>query len=186
MCTRSPGTRSNTVRLPVAVSNYRPYSAYSCKYSPSTLLKFHNLLRQREYRRLSSSVSIGKPGPKGPSRELIQPHRMKQRNPRFGCPRIAPPVSNAFESILTNLWYGTSSLQIRRITGFGIHAGGIVGIALCRMFNLAISARRTPRPASARIMAGCSCTPAGRQFATHTLHLVTDIYRVSAITPLPS
>jgi putative transposase len=39
---------------------------------PSTLLKFHNLLRQRKYRLLYSSSRKGKPGPKGPSTELIQ------------------------------------------------------------------------------------------------------------------
>ena len=39
---------------------------------PSTLLKFHNLLRQRRYRRLYSARGRAKPGPKGPSRELIE------------------------------------------------------------------------------------------------------------------
>jgi len=40
---------------------------------PSTLLKFHNLLKQRKYRLLYSSAgSKRKPGPKGPSQELIQ------------------------------------------------------------------------------------------------------------------
>ena len=55
---------------------------------PSTLLKFHNLLKQRKYRLLYSSAgSKRKSGPKGPSQELIQAVvEMKQRNPRFGCP----------------------------------------------------------------------------------------------------
>ena len=40
---------------------------------PSTLLKFHNLLKQRKYRLLYSSAgSKRKPGPKGPSQALIQ------------------------------------------------------------------------------------------------------------------
>ncbi len=40
---------------------------------PSTLLKFHNLLKQSKYRLLYSSAgSKRKPGPKGPSPELIQ------------------------------------------------------------------------------------------------------------------
>ena len=34
---------------------------------PSTLLKFHHLLKQLKYRRLYSSSRKGKPGPKGPS-----------------------------------------------------------------------------------------------------------------------
>jgi len=39
---------------------------------PSTLLKFHNMLKKKKYRLLYSSGIKGKPGPKGPSRELIQ------------------------------------------------------------------------------------------------------------------
>ena len=40
---------------------------------PSTLLKFHDLLKQRKYRLLYSSAgSQRKPGPKGPSQTLIQ------------------------------------------------------------------------------------------------------------------
>ena len=39
---------------------------------PATLLKFHNLLKQRKYRLLNASSRKGKPGPKGPSPELIQ------------------------------------------------------------------------------------------------------------------
>ena len=40
---------------------------------PSTLLKFHDLLKQRKYRLLYSSAgSQRKPGPTGPSQALIQ------------------------------------------------------------------------------------------------------------------
>ena len=39
---------------------------------PSTLLKFHDLLKKRKYRQLYSSSKHGKPGPKGPSPELNQ------------------------------------------------------------------------------------------------------------------
>ena len=64
---------------------------------PSTLLKFHSLLKQRKYRLLYSSSKKGKPGPKGPSQELIQTIvATKQRNPRFGCPRIAQQINKAF------------------------------------------------------------------------------------------
>jgi len=60
---------------------------------PSTLLKFHDLLKQRKYRGLFSTGRKAKPGPKGPSRELIRViAAMKQRNPRFGCPRIAQQI----------------------------------------------------------------------------------------------
>jgi len=64
---------------------------------PSTLLKFHAALKKRKYRYLYSAPSGNKPGPKGPSREVINAIvEMKQRNPRFGCPRIAQQVNLAF------------------------------------------------------------------------------------------
>ncbi len=64
---------------------------------PSTLLKFHESLVKRKYRLLLSSICRGKPGPKGPSQELIQAIvELKQRNPRFGCRRIAQQITKAF------------------------------------------------------------------------------------------
>ncbi len=39
---------------------------------PSTLLKFHDMLKKRKYRLLYTSNRTGKPGPKGPSQELIE------------------------------------------------------------------------------------------------------------------
>jgi len=162
---------------------------------PSTLLKFHNLLKQRKYRLLYSSAGRKrKPGPKGPSQELIQAIvEMKQRNPRFGCPRIAQQINKAFgthidkdvvqrvlaahyrsehsdggPSWLTFLGHTKDSLWsidlfrcesillkshwvlvimdqfTRRIVGFGIHAGDVDGITLCRMFNSAISSQGAP------------------------------------------
>ena len=64
---------------------------------PSTLLKFHQLLIQRKYRLLYSSCCDCKPGPKGPSKELIDAIiELKQRNPSFGCPRIAQQINLAF------------------------------------------------------------------------------------------
>jgi hypothetical protein len=38
---------------------------------PATLLGFHQALKKRKYRRLFSPQRRGKPGPKGPSKELI-------------------------------------------------------------------------------------------------------------------
>src|SRR5262249_22023490 len=53
---------------------------------PSTLLRLHQALRNRKYRRLFSSQQR-RPGPKGPCRELIDAVvQMKQRNPTWGCP----------------------------------------------------------------------------------------------------
>ena len=62
----------------------------------STLLRFHEALKKRKYQWLYSSRKKGKPGPKGPSRELIRAIvDMKRRNPRFGCPRIAQQINKA-------------------------------------------------------------------------------------------
>ena len=64
---------------------------------PSTLLRFHDALVKRKYRLLFSSINRSKPGPKGPSQELIQAIvELKQRNPRFGCRRIAQQITMAF------------------------------------------------------------------------------------------
>ncbi|MEH6584142.1 MAG: hypothetical protein V7754_19570 [Halioglobus sp.] len=64
---------------------------------PSTLLRFHNALKKRKYRLLYSPGGGRKPGPKGPSAEVINAIvSMKQRNPRFGCPRIAQQINLAF------------------------------------------------------------------------------------------
>jgi transposase InsO family protein len=64
---------------------------------PSTLLRFHDVLVRRKYRALYSPHHRGKPGPKGPSRELIHAIvELKRRNPRFGYPRIARIISKAF------------------------------------------------------------------------------------------
>jgi len=65
---------------------------------PSTLLAFHDALRKRKYRLLYSPRGIRrKPGPKGPSNEVIKAIvEIKQRNHRFGCPRIAQQINLAF------------------------------------------------------------------------------------------
>jgi len=163
---------------------------------PSTLLKFHEALKKRKYRLLYSSHRKGKPGPKGPPEELILIIvEMKQRNPRYGCPKIAEQISKLFgieidkdivrrvlakhyhptpdtdggPSWLTfighmkdSLWsvdlFRCESILLkshwvlvvmdqftRRIIGFGVHVGDVDGIALCRMFNSAISAMGTPK-----------------------------------------
>ena len=161
---------------------------------PSTLLKFHHLLKKRKYRLLYSSGRKRKPGPKGPSPELIQAIvELKQRNPRFGCLRIAQQINKTFgmdidkdlvrrvlakhyrpvpddggPSWLTLLGHTKDSLWsmdlfrcesillkshwvlvvmdqfTRRIVGFGVCTGDVDGIALCRMFNSAISMQGVP------------------------------------------
>ena len=55
---------------------------------PATLLKFHKALVDRKYRLLFSSLGRRrKPGPKGPSAQVIA--AMKSCNPKFGYMRIA-------------------------------------------------------------------------------------------------
>lgn len=65
---------------------------------PATLFKFHKALVNRKYRLLfSSSYRRSKPGPNGPSAELITAIvEMKRRNPRFGCVRIAQQIVHVF------------------------------------------------------------------------------------------
>jgi putative transposase len=159
---------------------------------PSTLLALHKALSERKYRMLFSPKRRRKPGPKGPSAELLQVVvEMKHRNPTWGCPRIAQQMALAFNvqidkdvvrrilahhylpgqgcdgpSWLTFLGHMKDSLwstdlfrcesatlrsywvlvvmdqYTRRIIGFGVHAGTLNGVALCRMFNRAIRGQR--------------------------------------------
>jgi putative transposase len=155
---------------------------------PSTLLAIHKAVSKRKYRLLFSPDRRRKPGPKGPSAELVGAVvEMKRRNPTWGCPRIAQQIALAFQieidkdvvrrilahhyrpgqdsdgpSWLTFLGHMKDSLwsidlfrcqsatlrsywvlvvmdqYTRRIIGFGVHAGTLNGVALCRMFNRAI------------------------------------------------
>ena len=70
----------------------------SALFKPATLFKFHKALVDRKYRLLFSASTHGrKPGPKGPSSELIAAIvEMKTRNPKFGCVRIAQQMAHAF------------------------------------------------------------------------------------------
>ena len=161
----------------------------------STLLNFHRALVHRKYRLLFCPKHRAKPGPKGPSPDLIRVViEMKQPNPRRRCPRIAqqivlafgvpinkdvvrrilaahyhPSADGACPSWLTFLGNMKDSLYkidlfrceslalrtywvlvvmdeyTRRIIGFGIHAGVVDGLALCRMFNRAMRWQTVPK-----------------------------------------
>jgi len=64
---------------------------------PSTILSFHRALVNRKYRLLFTPKTRGKPGPSGPSPELISVIlEMKRRNPCFGYQRIADQISLVF------------------------------------------------------------------------------------------
>jgi transposase InsO family protein len=65
---------------------------------PSTVLSFHRALVKRKYRLLFTPKTRGKPGPKGPSAELISMIvEMRRRNPNFGYQRIADQISLVFD-----------------------------------------------------------------------------------------
>jgi putative transposase len=152
-------------------------------------------MKNRKYRLLFSPKRRGKPGPKGPGKDLIEAVvQMKQRNAAWGCPRIAQQIALAFgieinkdmvrrilaahyrpdpnrtgPSWLTFLSHAKDSLWsidlfrcesatirthwvlvvmdqfTRRIIGFGIHAGTVDGVALCRMFYQAIQKQTVPK-----------------------------------------
>ncbi len=64
---------------------------------PSTLLNFHRALVRKKYQRLFGSTHKYKPGPKGPDPQLIKLIvGLKQRNPDYGCHKIALLISNQF------------------------------------------------------------------------------------------
>src|SRR5215831_5243190 len=65
-------------------------------FKPSTFLNFHRALVHRKYRLLFSPKRRAMPGPKGPDQDLIGAVvDMKQRNPTWGCPRIADRINLA-------------------------------------------------------------------------------------------
>src|SRR6516162_7502006 len=75
----------------------RRFCRVAIAFKPSTLLNFHRVLVQRKYHLLFSPKHKTKPGPKGPTADLIRAVvEMKQRNPTWGCPHIAEQINLAF------------------------------------------------------------------------------------------
>ena len=73
-------------------------SRVAIAFKPSTLLNLHRALVQRKYRLLFSTKQKTKPGPKGPTADLIRVVvEMKRRNPAWGCPHIAEQINLAFD-----------------------------------------------------------------------------------------
>src|SRR5579862_650757 len=63
----------------------------------STLLHFHKMLVKQKYRLLFSPKRVRRPGPKGPTKALIDAVvEMKRRNRTWGCKRIAEQIALAF------------------------------------------------------------------------------------------
>ena len=169
-------------------------SRVAIAFKPSTLLNFHRALVQRKYRLLFSTKQKTRPGPKGPTADLIRVVvEMKRRNPPWGCPHIAEQINLAFGTTINkdmvrrilaqhyrpvptqdgpswltfighmkdSLWsldlFRCESVALRtywvlivmdqytrRIIGFGIQAGVVDGMALCRMLKQAIRGEGLP------------------------------------------
>lgn len=68
---------------------------------PATVLAFRDALVKRKYRELFTPKTRGKPGPKGPSKPVIEAIvEMKRRNKTCGCPRIADQIHLTFGVLL--------------------------------------------------------------------------------------
>jgi hypothetical protein len=89
---------------------------------PATLFKFHKALVDRKYRLLFSSRDRRrKPGPNGPSAELIAAIiELECHKPRFGGLRIAQQISDAFggeidkdvvRRVLAKQWIATQAVR---------------------------------------------------------------------------
>ena len=97
---RAPNLRaSDRIIAGLCTSLMRPArvlrSAIALK--PSTLMHFHKMMIQQKYRLLFSPKRMRRPGPKGPTKELIDAVvEMKRRNGSWGCKRIAQQIALAF------------------------------------------------------------------------------------------
>jgi hypothetical protein len=93
--TQSACLRSRRRRLVCSPHAPRPTDPFRNRIE--TVLSLHRALN-RKYRLLFSLKLRQKPGPKGPSAEVIAAVvQMKQRNPTWGCPRIAQQIALAFD-----------------------------------------------------------------------------------------
>jgi putative transposase len=97
---RAPNLRaSDRIIAGLCTSLMRPArvlrSAIALK--PSTLMHFHKMMIQQKYRLLFSPRRVRRPGPKGPTKELVDAVvEMKRRNRTRGCKRIAQQIALAF------------------------------------------------------------------------------------------
>ena len=98
---RAPDLRpSDRVIVGLCASLMRPtrLARSAIVLKPSTILSFHRALVKRNYRLLFTPKNRSKPGPTGPSPELICAIiEMKRRNPSFGYQRIADQISLVFD-----------------------------------------------------------------------------------------
>ena len=92
---------------------------------PSTLLSLHQALRNRKYRLLFSSQRRGRPGPKGPNKELLEAVvQMKQRNPTWAVRELLNRLPWLSISPSTKTWFeGFSPVTTDRNRTPGVHPG---------------------------------------------------------------
>ena len=108
---------------------------------PSTLLRLHRALKTRKYQLLFSPTVRQKPGPKGPNQEVMAAVvQMKQRNPTWGCPRIAQQITLAFgipinkDVVRRVLGLGSSRTQTplgRPGSRFSVMRRTVCGVSIC-------------------------------------------------------
>ena len=94
---------------------------------------------------------------------------MKQRNPRYGCPRITQGINLACGLDL-------DKDVARRIIGFAVRAGNVDGPSLCRMFNHASSGQCWPHYLS---------SDNDPQLQYHRWKANLCVLEVEAVKPLP-
>src|SRR5450755_1240439 len=98
-CAESHDARSPCSRADYLFVNPHRIPKLSAMIKPATLFKFHKGAGRLKISSsfLSSSRRRQKPGPKGPSAQLVAAIvEMKRRNPKFGCVRIAQQINHAF------------------------------------------------------------------------------------------
>ena len=97
---RAPNLRSlDRIITGLCALLMRPTRVIRCAIvlRPSTVFHLHRVLVKRKYRLLFSPKRRGKPGPRGPKKELVDAIvEMKRRNPTLGSPRIAQQITLAF------------------------------------------------------------------------------------------
>ena len=107
---------------------------------PSTILSFHRTLMKRKYRLLFTPKTRGKPGPNGPSPELVSAIlEMKRRNPSFGYQRIADQISLVFDVEIDK------DVVRHVLARHYCPDPGPDGPVVCRMFNRIVSGSGAPR-----------------------------------------
>ncbi|MFK7825185.1 MAG: hypothetical protein AB8G05_13605 [Oligoflexales bacterium] len=80
--------------------------------SPSTILKFHRALVKKKYQILFTARKSKKSGPKGFGQEIIDlVIEIKNKNPSFGCPRIAMMVRNATGTKISEQTYNQENFK---------------------------------------------------------------------------